>query len=166
VEVREVVEAIGAPSVEGVVAPKAAPHDTVARSWPCSRWIPASQIRAARRIRRSRIPVPTPLDYIPRHVIQTIPVRRKGPHRTRVWEATVEVGVVATIRTQVITVTGGVGVVVGLTFRDDIAPRKTVARQASPRRLLPLRFRRQPIPVVRHVQINTRARDVRIHLLQ
>ena len=56
--------------------------------------------------------------------------------------AVVEVRIVATIRAQIITVNGWEGVVVGLAFRDKIAPRKTVAGQAAARRLLPLCFRR------------------------
>ena len=75
---RCVVVAIGAPQEVGEVGPNAAALHTVAQRPDRPAWIGPAQIRAAGRIRQIRaavqirrpgIPVPTPLEHIPRHVV-------------------------------------------------------------------------------------------------
>src|SRR5208282_378755 len=106
--VRVVVAAIGAPRVVGVVVPIAAAQNTVApRCRAC--WISSSGLT----IRRP-IPIPTPLRYIPRHVVKAISVRRKIAHRTRVGRRPgIEEGV-ETGRAQIVAIVAGISVVVGL----------------------------------------------------
>src|SRR5450756_2930102 len=88
--------------------------------------------------------------------MQTISVRRKISHRTRVGlrPAGVEVGAVA-VRAQIVAkATGGnAAKVVGLGLRQRVAPRKALPAQPAPRRLLPLRLRGQPVAVGRPVHI-------------
>jgi hypothetical protein len=89
--------ASGAPRVGGVGVPVAAPqHTEKARryrsGWVLSRWLT---------IRRP-IPIPTPRKHIPSHIVESITVRRKRPHRTRVRKpSSVEVCVVA-VRSQIV----------------------------------------------------------------
>ena len=97
---------------------------------------------------RRPIPIPTPLKYIPSHVVQPIPVRRKITHRTRVGiRPGIEKGVEA-IRPQIVAIiVGSTSVVVGLALGYRVAPRKPLPTQPTPSRLLPLRFRRQTITI-------------------
>ena len=109
----------------GVVAPEAAAeHAGGARSRPC-------------RISRSgltigcSIPIPTPLFDIPSHVVQTITVGRKCSDRSRA-----PVGCpfcvkrVISVRSQVVTIIGGVAVVVRQVLSRWCRPTETAARSA------------------------------------
>ena len=88
-------------------------------------------------------PIPAPLPHVPRHVIQTISVRRKCPHRTRVRvNPVVEERIIAGVAHIVAIVARATAVVVRLAFRDGVAPRKPLPTHPAPCRLLPLRFRR------------------------
>ncbi len=120
--------------------------------------ISASQVGASRGVRLKRIPIPTPFKHVPGHVVEAISVCRKIPHRTCIGlrsgvEVCVEAG-----RSQIVGGGAGRGVatsVVSLAFRNCVAPRKPLSAQPTSRRLLPLRFRRQPIAVVRPIRINS-----------
>src|ERR1035438_9009859 len=71
----------------------------------------------------------------------------------------------ASVGRQIVSVSAGLGVVVGLAFRNRVPPRKPLTAQPAPRRLLPLRFRRQPIPIHSPVGIHRRASvPIREHL--
>ena len=122
---------------------------------------PAGQSRRCTVI-RARIPIPTPLPHIPRHVIQPIPVRRKIPHRTRVRRnPVVERRMITPRRADVVGV-ARTAVIVGLAVRDrvHIRPRKPMPAGSAPRRLLPLRLRRQPIPAAPiHIRRHLRPPD-------
>src|ERR1700722_20136621 len=158
VAARVVVAAIGTARDAGAVAPTAAAvHTDTQCPDDRSAWIRSAQVRAAGRIRRRRIPVPTPLQHIARHVIQTIPVRRKRSHRTREGVRSLIEGAVVTVRGQIKALKGGCPAVAGLMVCAENAPWKTAAGRGAPRCLFPLCFRRQPTAVGRPVGINREA---------
>src|ERR1017187_6828560 len=67
--VQVAVVAVGAPRIVGVVVQIAAAQHTEDQRPDRPAWIGSAQIWTARRIRRGCIPIPTPLEYIPRHVV-------------------------------------------------------------------------------------------------
>jgi hypothetical protein len=145
VVVRVFEEAIGATRAVGEAAPTAAAQNTVAMR----RKSRASRITLrcpCIRIPTVIIPIPTPLPYVPRHVIKPIAIRRKIPHRTCV--EIISSGKRRMIAARGIHIVGeapsrqGISVIVRLAPRNRVPPRKPLPAQPAPRRLLPLRLRR------------------------
>src|ERR1035441_449860 len=107
------------------------------------------------------IPIPTPFGHVPSHVIQPIPVCVKVAGWTGVREnAVVERRVIAKRRAQVVRVTSRV--VVRLTPRNAVAPRKPLPAHTAPPGLPRFRVRRQPIPMRIRLRVG-RARPGLIH---
>src|ERR1035438_2394316 len=119
--------AIGAPRADGGIVPNAAAqHPRV----PCSRSGWSGWVYSRRLPIRRPIPIPAPLQHIPSHIVETVAVRRKIPHRTRIGKASgIEVRVVAIVWPQIVAIAVGVSNVVGLAFGNRVAPRKALPTQ-------------------------------------
>ena len=122
-------------------------------------WIGSSQIRAAGRIRRPRIPIPTPHLNIPRHVVKTIAIRCKISHRTRIGRHPVgKRRIIAARESEIVGIDGRsvcpLAVVIRMVPINRVAPRKPQTVQSAPRSLLTLCFRRQAIAIGRPIRID------------
>ena len=102
------------------------------------------------------IPIVTPFSYIPRHIIQSIPIRRKYAHWSGIRKATPsEIGMICStrIRAGIIAVCASLGLVIRIAMVYSRTPRETLTAQSTTRSVLPFRLRRQTVTVSAEIAI-------------